>query len=271
MESVLQIVPLERAFIHDLRDFPPQEWNFDIVKFMNMYHGNKYFHAVVVKIKNEIVGIGCIFLTGKSSWLGTIIVRPDHRRKNIGRRITQYLMDFSNSSQCHSINLIATDIGKTLYSSLGFKEITQYLFYKGGKTFRSCNNTNIAPINSADLDEISEIDQSITGDMRRFMLEMFSSGGFVYKTNNKITGFYLPDLGNGVILANDSDAGLELLRLKHAIENRNSVFPEENIMASDLLRSNGFTEYFTATRMSFGKEYTWKPGCIFSRIAGYIG
>jgi N-acetylglutamate synthase-like GNAT family acetyltransferase len=271
MKSTVKILPLERVFINDLRDFPPQEWNFDIVKFMNTYYGNQYFHTIIAKIKNEIVGVGSIFLTGKSSWLGNIIVRPDHRRNRIGHKITQYLIDYALSLQCETINLIATEIGQKLYSTLGFNENTKYLFYRGGKTFSSFDNTNIKPIQAADLQDIYEIDSSITGDIRQFMLDMYSSNGYVYKINNKITGFYLPDLGSGVIIAYDIDAGLELMRLKHCNENHESIFPEENTMASDLLLSNNFTEYFSATRMSLGKKYSWKPERIFCRIAGYIG
>lgn len=271
MKSTAEIVPLEREFIPDLKDLPPPEWNHDIVEFMNRYLGTEPFHAVVARAGDKIIGVGNILITGRRSWLGNIIVHPDFRRRSIGTRITRILMDHAALSRCDTINLMATMIGQKLYRTLGFKKATTYLFYRGGQTPPPGKNADIRPICGEDLDELFTMDLAVTGEDRRFMLEGHVDTGYVIRHAGTIRGFYLPDMGNGMIIANDPGAGLDLLRLKHSSGDRSSVFPEENRAASKLLLSCGFTEYDRSARMCLGKKYSWKPEGVYCRIAGYIG
>jgi len=43
---------------------------------------------------------------------------------------------------------------------------------------------------------------------------------YVYQKNGNLMGFYLPELGDGLIIADNEEAGIELMRLRYSIINK---------------------------------------------------
>ena len=81
----------------------------------------------------------------------------------------------------------------------------------------------------------------------------------------------MPDLGEGLILASDTSAGLELMKIKYSKVDK-AVLPGENHFGTNFLGENGFTLSDTkGTRMILGQEINWKPEHIYSRIGGNFG
>ena len=266
----LQFKRIKNHQIDQISDIPPEEWKFDIVEFIKTFNHLDNFYFVTAATDNKIVGTGNIFITGKSSWLGNIIVRETYRRNNTGTEITEHLIDYSDKNNCETINLIATDTGKMLYTKSGFIECSKYIFFKEGNVFKNYDDKNISRINVEDLPEIYRIDKSITGDDRKSILGLFYSDGYKYSISDNIVGFYLPSLGNGAIIAEEVIAGIELLKLKHSQPGKVTIAPEQNIVVSDFLKANNYREYARATRMFKGNEPVWKPEGMFCRISGYI-
>ena len=79
----------------------------------------------------------------------------------------------------------------------------------------------------------------------------------------------MPDLGDGVVLATENKAGIELLKYKHSAKKCISILPEENEMGNQFFENNGFDLYNQAYRMVYGKEVNWKPKSVFCRIGGF--
>lgn len=93
----------------------------------------------------------------------------------------------------------------------------------------------------------------------------------MYAKGSKINGFYLPDLGEGLIFAENSEAGVELMKVKYAKSDK-AVIPSENQVGIDFLKQNGFKQIDTkGKRMILGKDISWKPDCVYSRIGGNYG
>ena len=81
----------------------------------------------------------------------------------------------------------------------------------------------------------------------------------------------MPTLGEGLIFANKTAAGIALMNMKYATVDT-AVIPSTNQIGLAFLEQNGFTESETkGKRMIFGKEIDWKPENIFSRISGDYG
>ena len=108
--------PKIRNLLHSeiglLKDFPPEEWNFDILKFLSIHFGKFYFYPIVAVIDNKIIGVAIGILNEKVGWLGNIIVLSEFRRQGIGYKLTKNLIDFFNSNDCSTQLLIATKDGK---------------------------------------------------------------------------------------------------------------------------------------------------------------
>jgi len=96
------------------------------------------------------------------------------------------------------------------------------------------------------------------------------SNAEVYAENNKVIGFYLPDLKEGLIYADTDEAGLELMKLKYTKVDK-AVLPSDNIAGIEFLQQNGFTETRKGTRMILGNDLDWNPKKIFGRIGGNLG
>ena len=92
----------------------------------------------------------------------------------------------------------------------------------------------------------------------------------LYVENDKLLGFYVPDLKEGFIFADTTEAGLALMQLKYAMIDK-AVLPSENTVGVEFLKKNGFVERRTMTRMILGDGIPWQPEKIFSRIGGNLG
>ncbi|HEX5171113.1 MAG TPA: hypothetical protein VFW11_18180, partial [Cyclobacteriaceae bacterium] len=84
------------------------------------------------------------------------------------------------------------------------------------------------------------------------------------------TGFFMPTLGEGLIVATTKIAGELLLNLKHVTSNIATV-PMENKVAVEFLVANGFVEFRKAIRMWYGKKLTWHADKLYGRIGGNLG
>ena len=102
---------------------------------------------------------------------------------------------------------------------------------------------------------------------------MHLAQSFVYKQphENEISGFFMPTLGDGVIICNNTIAGFEFLQKREALGKTRISLPEECTVIVDLLRKNKYTYFREATFMYLGKMKTWNPEMVYSRIGGYLG
>lgn len=257
--------------LNQIRDLQPEGWP-DIVPEFEFYIRKAFCHPVKAIFKNSIVGIGTSIIFGKTAWLAHIIVGKDYRNRGIGYQITQKLLNDQRSGSVDTFLLIATELGKPVYDKAGFRTVTEYLYFQRENPWRSSPfSPKIIPCNDSHFSMLMEMDRRISGEDRRPLLEDYVKNALLYTDNNSITGFYMPDPGEGQILALTTDAGLELMKLKHSTADK-AILPSDNLPAVDFLKQNGFKITDTrGTRMILGKDIPWKPRCIFSRIGGNYG
>ena len=133
--------------------------------------------------------------------------------------------------------------------------------------------SNVREVRQEDAKIIKELDREITGEERFTILERFLSTGWVYgpEKSDHITGVYLPDFGNGLIHAKNSEAGLALMKVRLNQGKTTAVVPSLNTIAREYLLSEGFQELRTAPRMVLGNDVQWHPIMLYNRAAGYSG
>lgn len=266
----MQILALAYEELNLISDLKPEGWN-DIQMSFSFYVQSSFCFPVKVVIDDTIVGLGAAIIHNDVAWLGHIIVHADQRGNGIGQRITHALIDIAKQNNCETIYLIATELGVPVYEKLGFIADTEYLFFKDINLDKELLiSDQIVPYKQGFRDEISIIDQVAAGENRMMHLEEALKNGFVYIDHHKVEGFYLPALGDGLIVANNSSAGLELLKL-HLKSNEKVSFPIDNLSARDFLYSNGFREYDVAKHMRFGNIRSFKLENIYNRIGGNVG
>ena len=268
-----EIREYKKTDLHILSKIFPHDWNFDFEKFVFQFCDQDFYKGFTLLVNKKVIGFGNLMIFGRHAWIGNIVVEKSYRNQGFGNKITNYLIDLGNKNRVETFNLIATEIGEYVYGKLGFENEIIYDFYK-----TSTQNKKFEikyPIQKArfiDLPKIIELDYSVTGEKRNKLIEYFlSSCKLMFDKNLNLKGFYIENLGNGLIISSETAFGIELLKYK-LNQNGNSItIPETNIVAKEFLIQNGFKKYNSLQKMILGKSYNWKPDCVFSRGSGYFG
>jgi Acetyltransferase (GNAT) family/Acetyltransferase (GNAT) domain len=262
--------PVSANDIDILHELQPDGWP-DIVTSFEFYTTSSLCFPIKISSDNIIVGVGAGIKFGGTAWLAHIIVKADQRNKGIGSAIVDQLVNKLKDDGCASISLIATELGHPVYKKFGFVDQTDYVFFERSEPFKDQRlSGNIVPYSSAVAEEICSLDRTVSGETRRELLGDKLDRSFLYRRDGKLIGFYLPNLGEGLIVAGDVDAGIELMKARSSRTNK-SVVPVDNKAAIDFLTANGFSERKRAKRMIWGKEFVWQPDKLFNRIAGNFG
>jgi GNAT superfamily N-acetyltransferase len=64
-------------------------------------------------------------LEGKYGFISSMFTEPNHRRKGLGKKLLQAAVDYARSQGITHITLHASEKGKSLYQSLGFRETNE--------------------------------------------------------------------------------------------------------------------------------------------------
>ncbi len=256
---------------NQVKDLPPDDWNFNYTDFLLTHLQERYFYSIVSTIGSEITGTGNAFNFGKTGWLANIIVKPAYRRQGIGLFITQHLVLYLRKKGCNTLFLLATESGKNVYQKAGFKRVMKYRYFTSEYDKSFARPEKIRKIKASDLDGIINMDAQATAEDRSPLICRFYKSGWVYAAGSSISGFYIPDFGRGAVIAVNKEAGLNLLELKHSAQLTRSAVPETNHDAVRFFEEMGFKENSPCSRMVLGSQIAWNPQNIYSYAHGYCG
>lgn len=269
---MLQIREMAADEVPLLKDFAPPRWHTDISQIFARHFGQPYFHPIAADLDGAIVGCASGLVHGHAGWLGNIIVLPEQRGQGIGLALTQALVEFLQQKRLKFQILIATPMGEPIYRKLGFEIVSRYVFFAKEGASRSTEEVaGVRALRPEDEQAILDLDLSVTGEKRQAFLRGFLREGWVHTGPRGVDGYFLPSLGNGLVVASNDGAGLALMQHKLNQGASSSVVPEQNKVAADFLRSSGFVETEGAPRMTLGPDAPWKPERIYCRGSGYCG
>jgi len=266
----MEIAPFDKADIEQLTALQEDDWADMKLAFTDYLHLS-FCYPIKVQIDGRVVGIGATIVHQDVGWLGHIVVDSAFRGKGLGKRITEHLVDIGGTHNCKTIYLLATDMGAPVYEKVGFITETEYLLFKDIKLKSEFDESaHIHPYREDFKRQIARLDRTTSGEDRMFYIERFLANGFVYLKDKVVEGYYLPDLGEGLLVAQTASAGLELTKLHLKSHNR-LMFPKNNLAVLDFLYRNGNKETENCRRMRLGKERPVKMENIYNRIAGNVG
>jgi GNAT superfamily N-acetyltransferase len=266
-----KIRKIEKAELSLIRDLPPPDWRIDLEKVYAQHYDQDYFYPIVTIMDSEIIGTGIAVVNDNATWLGTIIVKENFRNNGIGKAITNHLINYSKSKGIDTIILAASESGLPVYRKIGFEPDIDYLFFKTDTLIKiDSASKNISEITKEDHLGILELDFALSGERREKLLTHSLKTGFKYK-DKILKGYYLPDFGTGLIIADSEISGLELLRFRLSGNTSPICVPETNETAIGYLKSIGYYQYFKTPRMFLNKNVKWHPENIYSRGCGYLG
>lgn len=266
------IQPFTHADLADIAHLQPDSWQ-DIGAYFRFYLGAPFCRAFKIEDNRRIVALGALVLHAETAWLAHIIVAPGMRRKGLGKRVTRQLIDQAEAYGRVTQLLIATGMGEPLYEQLGFRRSCDYRFYCPPTRGACTLPVAVRRMEPADVPRVMKMDASASGEDRRSLLSAYVNNGFVYTgTGGKgLSGFYLPDLGEGLIVAQDAEAGQALMELRLAGAEAPPVLPAANLAANRFLSGLGLGVKSTAARMVRNGADPLQPDMLFNRVGGHLG
>lgn len=266
------IHPFTMADVTRIAELQPEGWD-DITEFFRFYVEAPFCLPLKLEDRDRVLAVGNLILHAGTGWLAHIIVAPEQRRKGLGATITRELMALAERHGRKTLLLIATAMGAPLYERLGFRRSCDYTFFDARGHMETPVPPFVRPLEPRDVPDILALDRRATGEDRHLLLAGSGWRGWIHDgpDGRGIGGFYLPDLGEGMIIAQDSDAGVALMAVRLATTGTRPVVPAENAAAHDYLLGAGFKVQHSAPRMVRQGDDTLVPGMIFNRVGGHVG
>lgn len=275
-DEILKEMDYKNITLEDLdhlKKLQPEGWS-DITLAFQFYCSHDFCFPIKIMVDGKIAGIGNSIIFEDTAWLAHIIVKSEYRNQGIGSKVAQTLLEGIKKKGVKTSLLVATDLGKPVYLKAGFREVSDYCYFKMECSFRdNIASKNIEPYKSDFYNEVIHLDSFISGENREKLLKKYLNSAFVFLHNKRIDGFFIPGLGEGPVIALTVNAGRALMRFKNAASPVDKVtIPKENITGIGFLREWGFIETeTTGTRMVLGNDIPWKPEMVYSRIGGNLG
>ena len=228
----------------------------------------------LVGVRNgSVVATGMATVNGTVGWVGSIFVDRTMRSQGYGRAVTDAVCARLDARGCTTQALIASEHGKSLYESMGFRVDTQYQVLEAltvakppavpvGKTLR--------PMLAEDLDRVCDLDLWATGEDRRMLLGALDGRVWVLEADGELLGYLgsiMPDCG-ALVAPGIEDAACLLEQLRYASYGQAKTVlanvPESNAAGIDGLERLGWRPTYQTPRMLRGADIGWNPSLIWS-------
>lgn len=266
----MQTQEIKFSEINQLSELQPEGWP-DIISKFEFYTKSSFCFPIKIIIDNKIVGIGTTIIHENCSWLAHIIVHPKYRNQGIGKYITSKLIEQAKNKNSETILLIATELGTFVYEKLGFETETDYIFHKVEKNkVKYISSEFIIPYQKNLNKQLLSFDEKVSGENRKNILIGHLEKSFLFVKDGIIEGYFMPTFGEGLIMASNSTAGIELIKLR-LNTHENIIFPIENIAAKNYTTENNYKIVYRAKRMRLGKKLNTDLSMLYSRIGGNLG
>lgn len=128
--------------------------------------------GVVLHSDDQIVGTAVACLKGAHSSIGLITIDPDFQRRGFGRLLTAEVLGMATDN----VALVATDAGRGLYESLGFKQtgvVQQLMCYSWERSTRTRRRsaTQVRKAQPQDLEDIYRLCQSASDAFSKQLMD----------------------------------------------------------------------------------------------------
>ena len=208
---------------------------------------------------------------GRSGWIGNLMVRPELRKRGIGRELMQRAVSALLAAGVKTVWLTASEQGAGLYRKLGFAPIDSIQRWSGKGTI----NLDSRAAN-LEIESLRAMDRVGWGDWREALLNATCGRGRLYASSGGFLccqqwhfgvqiGPWGSLIGNqaGQLLDQALTAGDETVFLD---------VPAGNFAAGTLLAKRGFTVTGSNLLMYLGDDPPYRPGNIYALASmGSIG
>lgn len=117
------------------------------------------------------------------AWIGNLIVAPERRGQGLGSRLFDQMCEKIRKTGIETIWLTASDQGKPLYGSRGFRECDRV---ERWQMFIPAHHHNRSPSLPADLETLCKADRRAWNTDRRLVLQYLATGGEIIRATHSV-------------------------------------------------------------------------------------
>lgn len=247
-------------------------------RFFEFAAGHDACHPVLAEIDGQVVGTGVGTANGRVGWIGAIWVDTRHRRRGLGRALTEAVIANLEGAGCTSLVLVASEEGRPLYERLGFAVQTAYVTVESAAAPFPADPA-IRPFEATDLAGLIALDATATGEDRGHLLSLVAGPGSTRCLGDPgggVRGFACRAPWSGAAaIAPDPADGVRLLE-----ERRRTADPGHRVRAALLaenreglerLATLGWREAWRAPRLVRGTPPDWLPTAIWGQFNLAVG
>jgi len=220
-----------------------------------------YATALVLVQADEVRGLATLVRFSTSAQVGRFHIHPAHQREGLGTRLWQAVVA-KHAVQDTPLLLHCDPRTMAFWVRQGGVEQCAFSTYANG-LFQEATRDEVALMQPQHTLALLRLDQRATGEDRRMLLMEHHYAGQAYAEGGQVRGVLLPVLGNGYIVADAPDVGLELQRWLLPTQHRISV-PELNTPANEHLLDRDYDVVGTTVRMVWGTAPVFEPQMVFA-------
>lgn len=217
---------------------------------------------------DSLRSMGTLIQFGTSAWIAQLITHPEAQGRGLGTSVLGFLVEEAGRRGVTTLSLVATEPGYPLYAKIGFRVEGEYGFWTRPEPAPAEPQASEGLRPWSRPEPALALDNMVSGEGRGAYFEGRTRDGWT--APDPSDGFYLPGIGEGLVVARDHHWGVALLhrRIDHATR---VVIPSENEGAARVTAQRGFTEHHRARRMVLGPGLVRRPEWLWSRIGGNLG
>jgi GNAT superfamily N-acetyltransferase len=238
-------------------------WSHDPAVWERLLHWSPGGCFVIEEVDRGIVGTVTTTCYGTTlAWIGKLVVASDRRSMGFGRQLMRAALDYLIERQTERIMLDATDLGRPLYESLGFRSL--YNVERWGGRASTYLGPRARRMQSDDVPAVLELDAVLFGLRRKHiltcLLEESPDLAWVDYYRGKLEGYLLGQrtptgvyLGPWMSWSAASAERLLLIALEQLQgESITLNIPDSNGRALILATNHNFQRIRRCTRMIYG-------------------
>lgn len=196
------------------------------------------------------------------AWIGMMIIAPDRQKRGLGRQLMRAALDHLIARDTERIMLDATDAGRPLYRSLGFRDVCKVERWEGRAS--TYLGPRARPMRSDDISAVLALDAELFGLERKHILirliEEFPTLAWVDYHRSRLEGYLLGHwLGSRVHLGpwmswTVASAERLLLAAMEQLQGQPLIInvPDYNGRSLLLVRNHNLQRVRYCTRMIYG-------------------
>ncbi len=216
--------------------------------------------------EGEVVGVLTTTAYDGLTFIGAVIVRPELRRKGVGKQMMEAALDRLRSSGVVTVRLNAYRNAVRFYERLGFRSEYDVIRWRG--TSVGGRSAGVRPVRLADLDRIARFDAAFFGADRSTLLRRlaaeFPASFLVSEKGGRLRGYIVGnasddscEIGPWMAEPSDDPAARSLFEALVAATGASSIAfsgPSRNEALLRFVTETRYEEILRVLRMTWGED-----------------